>query len=148
MRLPIPVSFFCSLFRETVLLTNICTALAEGLIQPWVPPPPSKDPVDPNADTAPRESSPAGKKGGKAAPALAKGKSSTTVTVNPDASPDLKNAVEVRKSTVIAYDIFFVFCSLCTNSNLFSRTENPSALISGSTSCYFYLFSPRFVNMP
>ena len=72
------------------MLVNTCNTLAEGLVQPWVPPPPSKKSVDP---AAPGDVSPANKKG-RPTPAASKSKPTVSVTINPDGTPDLKAAVE------------------------------------------------------
>ncbi|XP_069140158.1 cilia- and flagella-associated protein 46-like isoform X2 [Argopecten irradians] len=76
---------------ETVMMVNICTALAYAFMKPWIPAEPSKDGA---AVPTPAPSPEVGKKG-KPAPAAAKSKPALTVTINPDAMPDLKKAIEV-----------------------------------------------------
>ena len=79
--------------RETILLVNICNALALGMLQPWIPPPPSKDAVVPTGPEDPPVRGSAKKKG--AAAAGNNKKPAATVTISPDAQPDLKKAIEV-----------------------------------------------------
>lgn len=94
---------FPSIHRETMMLVNICGALAYALMYPWIPAEPDKEMQDPSSPSPTVSQSPAGgKKGGKPAPPAAsptKGKApapSTQVTISPEAMPDLKKAIEVR----------------------------------------------------
>ncbi|XP_065923991.1 cilia- and flagella-associated protein 46 isoform X6 [Magallana gigas] len=87
---------------ETMMLVNICGALAYALMYPWIPAEPDKEMQDPSSPSPTVSQSPAGgKKGGKPAPPAAsptKGKApapSTQVTISPEAMPDLKKAIEV-----------------------------------------------------
>ena len=77
------------------MLVNICNTLAEGLTHPWIPPPQSKDAVDPQAAVV---ESPTPKKPGRPTPAASKSKPTVAVPISPDATPDLKTAVEVTYS--------------------------------------------------
>ncbi|XP_060072788.1 cilia- and flagella-associated protein 46-like [Ylistrum balloti] len=77
---------------ETVMLVNICTALAYAYMKPWIPAEPSKDGA--SAPT-PVPSPEVGKKGKPAAAGAAKSKPVLTVSINPEAAPDLKKAIEV-----------------------------------------------------
>nr|XP_022339451.1 cilia- and flagella-associated protein 46-like isoform X3 [Crassostrea virginica] len=89
---------------ETMMLVNICGALAYALMFPWIPAEPDKEMQDPSSPSPTVAPSPGGggKKGGKPAPPAAaspaKGKPpvpSSQVTISPDAMPDLKKAIEV-----------------------------------------------------
>ena len=74
---------------------NICNALATGLIQPWIPPPQPRDaivPTEPGEEAAGRGS--AKKRGVPAAGAAAKKPAS--VSIAPEATADLKRAIEVK----------------------------------------------------
>ncbi|GFO25849.1 cilia- and flagella-associated protein 46-like [Plakobranchus ocellatus] len=74
---------------ETVMLVNICNALAQGLIRPWIPDSPkdaeSKSDIDDPL-------SPKGKSKAAAAPAKSK---TAGISISVDAMPDLKKAIEV-----------------------------------------------------
>ncbi|XP_041369926.1 cilia- and flagella-associated protein 46-like [Gigantopelta aegis] len=77
---------------ETIMLVNICNALAFGLLKPWLPP--KEEPamaVVAAASPSPRDKSPRS----RAKPVTATGKPKATVTISPDAMPDLKKAIEV-----------------------------------------------------
>ena len=96
--------YTCCLFRETMMLVNICGALAYALMFPWIPAEPDKEMQDPSSPSPTVAPSPGGggKKGGKPAPPTAaspaKGKPpvpSSQVTISQDAMPDLKKAIEV-----------------------------------------------------
>ncbi|XP_056005172.1 cilia- and flagella-associated protein 46-like isoform X7 [Ostrea edulis] len=87
---------------ETMMLVNICGALAFALMCPWIPDEPVKEMQDPSSPSPSGAPSPGGgKKGGKPAPPAAspaKGKApapSSQVTISPDAVSDLKKAIEV-----------------------------------------------------
>ncbi|GFS07539.1 cilia- and flagella-associated protein 46 [Elysia marginata] len=75
---------------ETVMLVNICNALAQGLIRPWIPEPPKDveklseagDPLSPKSKN-------------KAAALPASKSKSLVVNISNDAMPDLKKAIEV-----------------------------------------------------
>ncbi|CAG2203029.1 Cilia- and flagella-associated protein 46 [Mytilus edulis] len=77
---------------ETVMLVNVCGALAFALMKPWIPDG-NKEPELPSPTPS---QSPASKKGSKA-PKDAKNKptSTTQISISPDALPDLKKAIEV-----------------------------------------------------
>ncbi|XP_062591392.1 cilia- and flagella-associated protein 46-like [Saccostrea cucullata] len=88
---------------ETMMLVNICGALAFALMCPWIPDEPVKEMQEPSSPSPTAAPSPGGgKKGGKGGPPAAaspaKGKAplpSNQVTISPDAMPDLKKAIEV-----------------------------------------------------
>ncbi|KAK6186277.1 hypothetical protein SNE40_008346 [Patella caerulea] len=81
---------------ETVMLVNICNALAYSLIQPWIPPPVPKEIQEPPVSPSPGDKSPVkDKKAARTAVGTAKSKAGVTVTISPDALPDLKKAIEV-----------------------------------------------------
>ena len=71
------------------MLVNICNALAQGLIRPWIPEPPKDEKQSEMGDLL----SPKGK-AKAAAPAPSKSKSSS-ISISNDAMPDLKKAIEV-----------------------------------------------------
>ena len=73
-------------------LVNVCNALSYALMKPWIPVPAPKEPT-PASSPAPGES-PTGKK--KPDPKAQKNKSATgLILISPDATPDLKQAIEV-----------------------------------------------------
>ena len=73
-------------------LVNVCNALSYALMKPWIPVPASKDPTPASSPTP--ADSPAGKK--KVDPKAQKNKSTTgLVPISADATPDLKQAIEV-----------------------------------------------------
>ncbi|RUS85833.1 hypothetical protein EGW08_006385 [Elysia chlorotica] len=75
---------------ETVMLVNICNALAQGLIQPWLPDAPK------DAEKQSEMGDPLSPKGKNKAPAAATSKSkSSVINISNDALPDLKKAIEV-----------------------------------------------------
>ena len=82
-----------------MLLVNLCNALATGLLLPWLPPPQPKDAVvpspPPDGDVSPGGNKSPNKKAGRGAPTTNKSKSAVSVSLSPDATPDLKRAVEV-----------------------------------------------------
>lgn len=83
-------NFYCD--RETALLVNICNALALGLTQPWLPVTPKEPALPASPSKSPVRAPSAKKKGGPAPPAAA---ATAKVTISPDATPDLKKALEV-----------------------------------------------------
>ncbi|OWF46298.1 Tetratricopeptide repeat protein 40 [Mizuhopecten yessoensis] len=78
---------------ETVMLVNICTGLAYAYMKPWIPAEPSKE--NQPVSSTPIPSPEGGKKGKPAAAAAAKSKPVLSVSISPDATPDLKKAIEV-----------------------------------------------------
>ena len=81
---------FCC--RETVMLVNVCGALAYALMKPWFP----DSPKEPDSAASPAPSqSPVSKKGSKATKDAKTKPSTTQITINPEALPDLKRAIEV-----------------------------------------------------
>ncbi|XP_019625575.1 PREDICTED: cilia- and flagella-associated protein 46-like [Branchiostoma belcheri] len=79
---------------EAILLTQVCNALAYGLIQPWIPPPPPKEPVSTARLTTDKASSPSKKASQKSAKTPAK-TPSKPVAVDQDGMGDIKKALEV-----------------------------------------------------
>ncbi|KAK7482059.1 hypothetical protein BaRGS_00026751 [Batillaria attramentaria] len=71
---------------ETIMLVNICKALAYGLIAPWFPAPPKEEKEAPAAGS---------EKAGKGAKLQATPSKIKMVTVSAEAGPDVKKAVEV-----------------------------------------------------
>ena len=85
-------------------LVNVCNALSYALMKPWIPVPAPKEPT-PATTPAPGES-PTGKK--KPDPKAQKNKSTTAlVTIASEATPDLKQAIEVSM-------VFDLITTLCT----------------------------------
>ncbi|XP_071090002.1 cilia- and flagella-associated protein 46-like [Haliotis cracherodii] len=79
---------------ETMMLVNICNALSTGLIKPWIPEPPPREGYEGTMSPTPGDKSPSKSKG-KSAVTGNKSKTPYTVTISPDAMPDLKKAIEV-----------------------------------------------------
>ncbi|CAH1258230.1 CFAP46 [Branchiostoma lanceolatum] len=79
---------------EAVLLTQVCNALAYGLIQPWIPPPLPKEPVSTTRLTTDKAGSPTKKASQKSAKTPAK-TPSKPVAVDQDGMTDIKKALEV-----------------------------------------------------
>ena len=88
--------FLC--FSEITLFTRVSTALARGLIAPWLPPSVLSETVTPTpvAGIGDRVSSDKKKIGGGGVPNASKSKITVTFSVNPDSVPDCKRAVEVN----------------------------------------------------
>lgn len=82
---------------ETVLLCQMCNAIAQGFMQPWIPAlPPPTAPVTPSKDKSEKTEKPKGRQSGKGTKGGGPSKGSLhTVTVDPEATPDLKQALEV-----------------------------------------------------
>ena len=97
-----PKPFFFS-DRETVLLCQMCNAIAQGFMQPWIPAlPPPTAPTTPIKEKSEMPEKTKGRQSGKGAKGVggpSKG-SLHTATVDPEATPDLKQALEVRVTTV------------------------------------------------
>ena len=73
------------------MLVNICNALAQGLIRPWIP----ESPKD--AEKQSEIGDPLSPKGKNKAPVPAASKSkSSNITISSDAMPDLKKAIDVN----------------------------------------------------
>ena len=90
----ITMLFACrGVFRETVMLVNVCKALAYGLLLPWIPQPPKEEKPEAASVAAVEEKSPRSK-AAKAPQASNKAKSNS-ISISPDAGPDVKKAVEV-----------------------------------------------------
>ncbi|ESP03735.1 hypothetical protein LOTGIDRAFT_237561 [Lottia gigantea] len=79
---------------ETVMLVNICNALAYSLILPWIPAPAPKEVQEPPTSPSPDEKG-KDKKPVRATVGTAKSKGGVTVTICSEAQPDLKKAIEV-----------------------------------------------------
>ena len=80
-----------------MLLCQICNAISQGYMQPWIPAlPPPTAPATPSKDKSEKTEKAKGRQSGKGAKGgLSKG-SLQTVTVDPEATPDLKQALDVR----------------------------------------------------
>ena len=79
----------------------MCNAIAQGFMQPWIPAlPPPTAPVTPSKDKSEKTEKPKGRQSGKGTKGGGPSKGSLhTVTVDPEATPDLKQALEVRFKT-------------------------------------------------
>lgn len=77
----------------------MCNAIAQGFMQPWIPAlPPPTTPTTPIKEKSEMPEKTKGRQSGKGAKGLggpSKG-SLHTATVDPEATPDLKQALEVR----------------------------------------------------
>ena len=84
---------------ETVLLCQMCNAIAQGFMQPWIPAlPPPTAPVTPSKDKSDKPDKAKGRQSGKGGTKGGPSKGSLqTVAVDPEATPDLKQALEVRR---------------------------------------------------
>lgn len=85
--------------RETVLLCQMCNAIAQGFMQPWIPAlTPPTAPATPTKEKSEMPEKTKGRQSGKGAKGMgAPSKGSLhTATVDPEATPDLKQALEVR----------------------------------------------------
>ena len=83
---------------ETVLLCQMCNAIAQGFMQPWIPAlPPPTAPATPSKDKSDKPDKAKGRQSGKGGTKGGPSKGSLqTVAVDPEATPDLKQALEVR----------------------------------------------------
>lgn len=75
------------------MLVNICNALAQGLLRPWIPQSLTKE-TEKAQSEAGDIVSPKGK-GAKAPAAVPSKAKSPGIAISPDAMPDLKKAIEV-----------------------------------------------------
>lgn len=83
--------------RETVLLCQMCNAIAQGYMKPWIPAlPPPTAPATPNKDKGEKTEKAKGRQSGKGAKGGPSKGSLQTVAVDPEATPDLKQALDVR----------------------------------------------------
>lgn len=83
--------------RETVLLCQMCNAIAQGYMKPWIPAlPPPTAPVTPSKDRGEKIEKTKGRQSGKGVKGVPSKSSLQTVTVDPEATPDLKQALDVR----------------------------------------------------
>ena len=84
---------------ETVLLCQMCNAIAQGFMQPWIPAlPPPTAPATPSKDKSDKPDKAKGRQSGKGGTKGGPSKGSLqTVAVDPEATPDLKQALEVRR---------------------------------------------------
>ncbi|CAH3151990.1 unnamed protein product [Porites lobata] len=82
---------------ETVLLCQMCNAIAQGFMQPWIPAlPPPTAPATPSKDKSDKPDKAKGRQSGKGGTKGGPSKGSLqTVAVDPEATPDLKQALEV-----------------------------------------------------
>lgn len=95
------ISVHTSLFNsETILLCQVCNAIAQGYMQPWIPalppPPPPTAAATPSKDKSEKTEKVKGRQSGKGARGGQSKGSLQTVTVDPEATPDLKQALDVR----------------------------------------------------
>ena len=81
-------------FRETIMLVNVCKALAYGLLAPWIPPPPKEDKSEGSPASMEVVDKISHGKILKVVPPPNKAKVSGVI-ISPDAGPDVKKAVEV-----------------------------------------------------
>ena len=75
----------------------MCNAIAQGFMQPWIPalPPPTAS-AAPSKDKSEKAEKAKGRQSGKGTKGGASKGSLQTVVVDPEAAPDLKQALEVR----------------------------------------------------
>jgi hypothetical protein len=92
------------LCRQTTLLIGICNAIAEGLVQPFLPTqsPDAKDRDAAAADSPPSPTEKSPRRGAPAAKAVVAGKANaalktkvSTFTITADAAPNFKAALDV-----------------------------------------------------
>ena len=76
----------------------MCNAIAQGFMQPWIPAlPPPTAPATPSKDKSDKPDKAKGRQSGKGGTRGGPSKGSLqTVAVDPEATPDLKQALEVR----------------------------------------------------
>lgn len=92
------------------MLVNLCTALAYGLVQPWIPKTPAREVAPPP--------SPKGRGEKDQSPRKAKSVTSHTsaktrsLTVDPDGLEDIKKALEVGQELHSKLKLFFLDYSL------------------------------------
>lgn len=84
---------------ETILLCQICNAIAQGYMQPWIPalPTPPTASATPSKDKSEKTEKVKGRQSGKGAKGGQSKGSLQTVTIDPEATPDLKQALDVRE---------------------------------------------------
>lgn len=82
---------------ETILLCQICNAIAQGYMQPWIPalPTPPTASATPSKDKSEKTEKVKGRQSGKGAKGGQSKGSLQTVTIDPEATPDLKQALDV-----------------------------------------------------
>jgi len=86
---------------ETVLLCQMCNAIAQGYMQPWIPAlPPPTAPATPSKDKSEKTEKAKGRQSGKGTKGGPSKGSLQTVVVDPEATPDLKQALEVRVASM------------------------------------------------
>ena len=73
------------------MLVNVCSSLAYALMKPWYPDGPKE--VDVSSPTP--SISPGSKKGSKATKDTKNKSAAIQISINPEALPDLKKAIEV-----------------------------------------------------
>ena len=80
-----------------MLLCQMCNAIAQGFMKPWIPAlPPPTAPATPSKDRGEKTEKAKGRQSGKGAKGAPSKGSLQTVTVDPEATPDLKQALDVR----------------------------------------------------
>lgn len=82
----------------------MCNAIAQGYMQPWIPAlPPPTAPATPSKDKSEKAEKAKGRQSGKGAKGGPSKGSLQTVVVDPEATPDLKQALEVRVPAMKQY---------------------------------------------
>ena len=77
----------------------MCNAIAQGYMKPWIPAlPPPTAPATPSKDRSEKTEKAKGRQSGKGAKGVPSKSSLQTVTVDPEATPDLKQALDVRRA--------------------------------------------------
>lgn len=81
------------------MLCQICNAIAQGYMQPWIPalPTPPTASATPSKDKSEKTEKVKGRQSGKGAKGGQSKGSLQTVTIDPEATPDLKQALDVRE---------------------------------------------------
>lgn len=75
----------------------MCNAIAQGYMKPWIPAlPPPTAPATPNKDKGEKTEKAKGRQSGKGTKGGPSKGSLQTVAVDPEATPDLKQALDVR----------------------------------------------------
>ena len=79
----------------------MCNSIAQGFMQPWIPAlPPPTAPATPSKDKSEKTEKAKGRQSGKGTKGGPSKGSIQTVVVDPEATPDLKQALEVRIAIV------------------------------------------------
>lgn len=79
----------------------MCNAISQGYMQPWIPALPSPAaPATPSKDKGEKTEKAKGRQSGKGAKGGPSKGSLQTVAVDPEATPDLKQGLEVRVASM------------------------------------------------